>query len=149
MCQEKVGGLELSPAPRWAQSLGTLGCLRASDLTLLLFRHLLALCSQNMGLLGTGQAGCCHPLGYHPPSGFGHHVEELPKARQAPLGARGHLPLGMFMLHKKFFLENFQLLFGVLCQPRKAGWVPSVSIPAALGLWVAQSSSCPVFLLIS
>lgn len=77
----------------------------------------------NMGLLGTvpagAQAGCCHLLGYHGHSGFGHHVGELSEARQASLGARGHLALRMSMLHKSFFLENVQLLFGVLCKPRK------------------------------
>lgn len=41
---------------------------------------------------------------------------ELAKARQAWLGARGHLPLGMFLLHKYFFLEIVQLLFGMLCK---------------------------------
>lgn len=47
----------------------------------------------------------------------------------------------LFMLHKIFFLENSQLLFGMLCKARKVvltkpggRWVPHPS--AALGLWL-------------
>lgn len=68
-------------------------------------------------------------------------MEELSKAGQASLGARGHLPRRMPTVHKNVFLKDLQLLFGVLSNPGKfvltnpggpgAGTTP-VSIPAAL-----------------